>query len=239
MLAVWLPDRRVAITGDNVLKSFPNVSPIRGARFRSPEAWISSIDAVLALRPAALVPGHMRPLLTQDEAAEVLTAYRNGIESVLDQTMAGLAQGARPDELAAAVRLPYELAGRPWLQEFYGSVEWMVRGIYADRIGWFDGNASTLFPLPAKERAVRFVAAMGGIEPVRAVAEKALAAGDWRWAAELCDMLLAINADDRSAKAVKAESLAMLASRQVNAIARNYYLTVAQQLRRDAVSAKP
>jgi len=32
-------------------------------------------------------------------------------------------------------------------------VEWTVRAIYADRMGWFDRNATNLFPLPDKDRA--------------------------------------------------------------------------------------
>ncbi len=36
-----------------------------------------------------------------------------------------------------------------------------VRGIYADRAGWFDGNATRLFPLRETDRANKLVAAIG------------------------------------------------------------------------------
>ena len=62
-IAVWLPDQRVVMPGDNFLRTFPNVAPIRGARLRSPEVWVSSLDKVLALKPEHVVPSHTRPVL--------------------------------------------------------------------------------------------------------------------------------------------------------------------------------
>jgi glyoxylase-like metal-dependent hydrolase (beta-lactamase superfamily II) len=42
-ISVWLPDKRVLMTGDGFLRAFPNISPIRGARLRIPEDWIASL----------------------------------------------------------------------------------------------------------------------------------------------------------------------------------------------------
>jgi uncharacterized sulfatase len=89
------------------------------------------------------------------------TAYHDGIQSVLDQTLGGIQKGERPDELVQHVELPPQLADNPYLQEFYGSVAWSVRAIYADRLGWFDGNASHLFPPTERERAARIIGLAG------------------------------------------------------------------------------
>jgi len=53
-------------------------------------------------------------------------------------------------------------------------------------------------------------------------------------AAQLADHLLAINKNDTHAKQIKAEALTKLARNMVNATARNYYLTVARELREGA-----
>jgi len=58
----------------------------------------------------------------------------------------------------------------------------------------------------------------------------ALAASDFTWAAELADYVLVNDATHVTARRLKAEALTALAERQVNAIARNYYLTSAQFL---------
>jgi alkyl sulfatase BDS1-like metallo-beta-lactamase superfamily hydrolase len=166
-------------------------------------------------------------------ARSALTAYRDGIKSILDQTLQRMRQGERPDELVEHVKLPALLAESPYLQEFYGSVEWTVRGIYADRVGWFDGNATNLFPLPEKDRAARLVDLIGGRDRVLARAREALAARDFTWAAELAGYVLANDSANTSAKRVKAQALVELGERQINAIARNYYLTSAMYLLRD------
>jgi alkyl sulfatase BDS1-like metallo-beta-lactamase superfamily hydrolase len=163
----------------------------------------------------------------------VLTAYRDGIKSILDQTIQGMKQGERPDELVQHIKLPPSLAENPYLQEFYGSVEWTVRGIYADRAGWFDGNAINLFPFPEKDRAAKLVGLIGGPDQVLARGREALATGEFKWAAELADYVLVNDSANTSAKRVKAQALVELGQRQVNAIARNYYLSSAMYLLRD------
>jgi len=232
-ISVWLPEKRVLMTGDDFFRGFPNIAPIRGARLRSPDAWIASLEKMIGLAPDNVVPSHTRPVLGAAAARAALTAYHDGIKSILDQTVQGMKRGERPDELVQHVRLPRDLAENPYLQEFYGGVEWTVRGIYADRVGWFDGNATNLFPLGGKDRAARLVALIGGPETVLAHAREALAAHDFEWAAELADDVLANDSASAGAKRIKAQALTELGERQVNAIARNYYLSSAQYLLRD------
>ena len=158
---------------------------------------------------------------------------QDGIKSIWDQTIEGIRRGERPDELVQHVRLPPPLADNPYLQEYYGSVAWSVRAIYADSVGWFDGNATTMFPLPEKERAARIIGMSGGATQVVSRARDALAAGEFQWAAELADYVLAVDSGNVEAKRSKAQALTELGERQINATARNYYLSSAQYLLRD------
>jgi alkyl sulfatase BDS1-like metallo-beta-lactamase superfamily hydrolase len=232
-ISVWLPEKRVVMPGDNFFRAFPNVAPIRGARLRSPETWIASLEKTIDLRPEYVVPSHTRPVLGSADARAVLTAYRDGIKSLLDQTIDGMKRGERPDELVQHVKLPPHLAENPYLEEFYGDVEWTVRGIYADRVGWFDGNAANLFPLPQKDRAAKLLDLIGGSDRVLARGRDALTAGEFKWAAELADYVLANDSANADAKRIKAQALIQLGERQINAIARNYYLSSAMYLLRD------
>jgi alkyl sulfatase BDS1-like metallo-beta-lactamase superfamily hydrolase len=187
---------------------------------------------MLALGSEHLVPGHTRPIAGAGNVRAALTAYRDGIQSVLDQTLAGMRKGERPDELVQEVKLPPQLADNPYLQEFYGSVAWSVRAIYADRLGWFDGNATRLFPMTDRERAAKIVGLTGGADQVLARARDALAAREFQWAAELADYVLAVDSVNGDAKKMKAQALTELGERQINATARNYYLSAAQYLLR-------
>lgn len=230
-LAVWFPEKRVLIPGDIVLKSFPNLSPIRGLKLRPPERWIASLERLIPLGAEAMIQGHMRPVIGQDEVRRALVDYRDGIRWVLDRTLEGIRAGKTPDELVEDVRLPQCLVDCPYLQEFYGSVAWAVRGIYADYVGWFDGNATNLDPLSPRARGTRMVQLAGGEDRLLRSASEALAASDFQWAAELADHLMAATPHHPEARRLKAQALAELAERQVNATARNYYLTTSQHLR--------
>jgi len=188
---------------------------------------------MIRLEPEDVVPSHTRPVQGGSAARAALTAYRDGIKSILDQTIQGMKNGERPDELVQHVKLPPALAENPYLQEFYGGVEWTVRGIYADRVGWFDGNATNLFPLAEKDRAAKLVGLIGGPDRVLERGREALAAHEFKWAAELADFVLVNDNANVGAKTLKAQALIELGERQMNAIARNYYLSSAMQLLRN------
>jgi alkyl sulfatase BDS1-like metallo-beta-lactamase superfamily hydrolase len=232
-IAVWLPDRRVLLSGDDFYKAFPTLYAIRGARLRPIDQWIASLGLMIDLGAEYLVPGHTRPVLGSANVRVALTAYRDGIRSVLDQTLEGMKKGERPDELVQRVTLPPALADSPYLQEFYGTVAWSVRAIYAEYAGWFDGNPTNLFPLPGKDRATRIVDLAGGRDRVLGAARRALENKEFQWAAELADHLLAVDGGSVEAKRLKAAALTELGERQISAIARNYYLSAAQYLLRD------
>jgi alkyl sulfatase BDS1-like metallo-beta-lactamase superfamily hydrolase len=229
-IAVWLPDRRVLLPGDDFYKAFPTLYAIRGARLRPIDQWITSLGTMIELGADSLAPGHTRPVLGRDSVRAALTAYRDGIKSVVDQTLEGMRKGERPDELVQHVALPSALAENPFLQEFYGTVAWSVRGIYSDYAGWFDGNPAKLFPLAESERATRIIDLAGGREAVLATSRRALAGKDFQWAAELADYVLAVDSAQVEARRLKAAALSELGERQISAIARNYYLSAAQYL---------
>ena len=229
-ISVWLSDTRVLLTGDLFMKAFPNLYAIRGAAPRPVMTWVGSLTKLIALGAEHVVPGHTRPVLGATNARDALTAYRDGIRSVYDQTIEGMKRGQRPDELVAHVKLPPHLAGSPYLQEYYGTVAWSVRAIYSDHLGWFDGNATRLFPMPEVERAKKTVALAGGVQQTLLRGRAALAEGEFRWAAELADCILAGDGGNVDAKRLKAQALTELGERQTSANARNYYLSVAQSL---------
>ena len=230
---VWLPEKRVLLPGDNFYQAFPNLYAIRGVPLRRVDHWVESLASMVAKQPVHLVPSHTRPISGAEAVRDALTDYHDGVQSVLEQTIAGMNEGLRPDELVERVALPAHLADNPYLQEFYGTIPWSVRAIYTFYLGWFDGNATTLFPLSNAERARRIVGLAGGEAATRDAARTALDGGDVQWAAELADYLLAGDPDHQEARRLKARALTALGERQISANARNYYLTTARSLLTD------
>ena len=229
-LFVWLPERRVLLPGDNIYKAFPNLYSIRGTLYRDVLAWAYSIDKMRALRPTHLVPSHTRSISGQDEVYETLTAYRDAIQFVHDQTIRGINQGLTPDELVEVVKLPPHLAEHPFLQEYYGKVEWSVRGIFNGYLGWFDGDAASLEPANPGERAAGMASLAGGVEGLQRAAREALKKEQYEWAAELATHLIRLEPSSANAKQIKADALRALGRRQLNSNARNYYITQALEL---------
>ena len=237
-LFVWYPDREVLFAGDNFYKSWPNLYAIRGTGYRDVRAWTATLDAMLAENPAHLVGGHTRPVLGRERVREVLTSYRDAIRSVFEQTIAGMNRGLTPDQLVEVVKVPPELAELDYLRPYYGNPTWAVRSIFSGYLGWFDGNPTSLFPLSPAEEAARVAELAGGAEVLRERAAAALAT-DPQWTAELCDRLLALDPQDADAMELKADALEALARPLLTATGRNYYLTVAMQLRARARGQAP
>jgi alkyl sulfatase BDS1-like metallo-beta-lactamase superfamily hydrolase len=227
---VWLPDKRVLLPGDTFYHAFPNLYAIRGTRLRPVDAWIGSLEQLLAVPAEYLIPSHTRPISGAAAVRGALTAYHDGIKSVFDQTIAGIKEGLRPDELVQRVKLSPELAASPYLQEFYGTVSWSVRAIYTDYIGWFDGNATNLFPLSTKDRSEAILELAGGEAPVLLKARAAFDQHNFQLTAELTDCVLAVRPENQDAKNLKAQALTELGERQISANARNFYLSSAQYL---------
>lgn len=228
---VWLPDRKTLLPGDNIYEAFPNLYTIRGTSFRDPMKWVHSIDLMRDLRPEALAPSHTRPVVGEAEIAELLTAYRDAIQYVHDQSVRGINKGMTPDELTQFVELPPHLAAHPWLQEFYGSVDWSARAVFAGYLGWFDGDPATLEPMAPDARARAFEAALEDGRPIGAQARAAFEAGDLAWATELATAWTRAEPASTEAREVLADVLTARGAAHANPNARHWYLTAAKELR--------
>ncbi|MFN8537676.1 MAG: alkyl sulfatase dimerization domain-containing protein [Thermomicrobiales bacterium] len=183
---LWFPDHGVLHSADVIQgECLPNLYALRGA-VRDIGQWIGTVDLLRTFDAQALLFGHGRPLTGRDEVRDLLTSYRDAMHYLHDQTIRLIARGLTPDELVEVLaELPPRLRDHPWLGQFYGTVKQTVRQIYSNTFGWFEGDPTFLDPLPRRERAARYIAAMGGRDAVIATAEQAHADRDYRWTAEV------------------------------------------------------
>ena len=229
---VWLPKQKVVFSGDNFYKSWPNIYPLRGTPYRDVDLWCKSLDAMLQEGPHYLVPGHTRPILGKESVTEVLTNYRDAIRFVFDKTIEGMNKGLGPDDLVDYVQLPEKYSSKDYLRPYYGHPEWAVRAIFNAYLGWYDGNPSKLFPLAPIEEAKRVAALAGGVAELQDEARQALTKKDFQWAAQISDYLIVLQPDEMAHRELKADALMALADQLLTATGRNYYLSVAEELRR-------
>lgn len=231
-LYVWLPSERVVFTGDNFYKSWPNLYAIRGSQYRDVKKWADVIDRVLKENPAAVVGGHTRPVIGENLVNTTLSNYRDAIHFLFDKTIEGINQGLTPNQLVEYVVLPDKYQNLDYLRPYYGHPEWAVRSIFNGYLGWFDGNASNLFPLSDSEEAKRIVKLAGGIDGLLGQIDEAIKQKDFQWATQLCDYVLSLEPLNNSALLNKADALTALADDILTATARNYYISSAIQLRK-------
>ncbi|MDF1866619.1 MAG: alkyl sulfatase dimerization domain-containing protein [Saprospiraceae bacterium] len=230
-LYVWLPEKQVLLPGDNIYKTFPNLYTIRGTPYRDVKKWANSLDKMRYLEPAFLVPSHTRPIKGVEKIKETLQDYADGVRYVHDQTIRFMNQGLTANEITEKVILPPHLSQSPYLKEFYGRVDWSVKNIFNGYLGWFDGNATTLLPLPLKEKAEKMVALAGGMENLVSNAQNALKSKEYQWSLELADHILRLDPEHKLAQELRFESLTGLGSQQSNPNARNYFLSQALEMK--------
>ena len=193
------------------------------------------------------------PVYQCDNIQLLLTNFRDAIQFTHDQTVHFMNQGYTPDELVDLVLVP-DVVTRdleklvPWpnapgdgtmagpvhpedyLLPFYGSVPQGVRETYFGYLGWFDGDPVNLSPTPAKIAARRMAKLIRERGDVVSEARKALAAGEFQWAAELATIAIRANPDDMPARKVKAEAFTELGRRALDPNWSDWYYTSANEL---------
>lgn len=226
-LYVWLPEQRVVFAGDNFYQSWPNVYPLRGTAQRSVRDWADSIDKMVQEVPLHVVGGHTTPIL--NDALEVLTNYRDAMRWVIDRTVEGAKAYMTPDELVEYAALPERYAELDYLGEYYGSVEGTIRTIYAQELGWFDGDPLTLHIESPVEQAQRFADLAGGNDELMEHAREALADDDPRGAAEYARAVTRLEPDNAEAWQLLADALYVVGERTFNLPMRNVTISSANR----------
>ncbi|WP_282608240.1 alkyl sulfatase dimerization domain-containing protein [Pelagibius sp. Alg239-R121] len=230
-IVAWFPDLELLQSAEVLQgESFPNLHTIRGTKFRDPVRWYKSIDILREFPARYMAPSHGRAVVGYDDIQSVLTAYRDAIQFVHDQTIRYMNLGMTPDELVEVVTLPDHLASHPWLGEFYGTVAHAVRQIYVGYLGFFEADPWQLQPLPRMERAAAYVDLMGGRDKLFSTAENAVADGKFSWAAELLTYVIRVEPDDTEARNLKANAYRLWAAEQTSINWRNWMLTAAAEL---------
>lgn len=230
-LVIFYPKEKILFPGDLYYKSFPNLYAIRGTEYRDVNKWIESLNMMLKLDANAIAQGHTRPIIGKEAVKKALTHHRDAIQFVFKKTIEGMNKGMTPDELVEYVKLPEYLAEDPNLVPYYGRMEWAIRNIYSGYMGWYDGNPTNLCPLSPKSEAEKYIELVGGKENLLKAAQKAFKQKEYQWCCELVDKLLAIDKSNKTYRNLKADALSELALRIVTATGRNYYNSIALELR--------
>jgi alkyl sulfatase BDS1-like metallo-beta-lactamase superfamily hydrolase len=160
---------------------------------------------MMALEPEVMLPGHGLPIIGADRVRQALGEGAELLETLVEQTLALMNEGARLDDIAHTVRAPEHLLERPYLHAIYDEPEFVVRNIWRLYGGWYDGNPAHLKPAPAGARARELAELAGGANRQADRASALAAAGDYRLAGHLAEMAAQAAPDDEGVHAVRAQ----------------------------------
>ena len=168
---VFVPGKRLLCTGDLFLWVCPNAgNPQKVQRY--PREWALALRAMMAREPEVLCPGHGLPIRGADRVRGVLSDTAELLESLHDQTVALMNQGARLPDVLANVRVPTHLIEKPFLRPDYDEPGFIVRNVWRLYGGWWDGMPSSLQPAHPSELARELAVLAGG---AKVLADRALA----------------------------------------------------------------
>lgn len=244
----YLPEKKLINTAEDSVHTMHNLYTLRGAKTRDAAKWPRYLNEVLERHGEEVqveIGMHHWPTWGNADVVEHIKAQRDVYKFMHDQTLHFANMGYTMDELPDLVKFSASLVANWAVHGYYGSKSHNVRGVYNYYLGYFDGNPAHLDPLPPQQVAHKYLEAMGGPEAVLTAGKRALAAGDYRWGAELMNHLVFAFPDNQQAKNIQADILEQLGYQAENATWRNFYLSGAEELRhgvtKDAtpVSASP
>jgi alkyl sulfatase BDS1-like metallo-beta-lactamase superfamily hydrolase len=236
----WVPERRVLCTGDLFIWASPNAgNPQKVQRY--PREWAAALRQMLALDPPPeiLLPGHGLPLVGAERVRQALDDTATLLESLVEQTLRLMNEGARLDDVLHAVVAPPELLAKPYLRPVYDEPEFVVRNIWRLYGGWWDGDPSTLHPAPAARLAGELAELAGG---AGRLAERALAlaeAGELRLAGHLAELAAAAAPGDAAVEDVYVAVYGRRAQAAGSTMARGVYAAAAADAEQRSRAARP
>jgi alkyl sulfatase BDS1-like metallo-beta-lactamase superfamily hydrolase len=236
----FLPQFGALCLAENANPSMHNVLTPRGALVRDAKRWadyLTEAQRLYGSEADILFTSHGWPRFGRAAVGDFIGHHRDAYKYLHDQTVRLMNMGLTGEEIADRIALPETLAAKWYNRGYYGTMRHNSRAVYQRYVGWYDGNPASLNSLPKEQTAARYLSLMGGAKKVRKAAEKAMAAGDYRWAAELLDK--AVFAGDEASRPLLAEAHRQMAYQAESAIWRNMYLTAAQELTAGVTPSPP
>jgi alkyl sulfatase BDS1-like metallo-beta-lactamase superfamily hydrolase len=221
-LWVWVPERKTAIVGDLLIGGVPNVgNPFKVQRYAL--EWAQALEAVAGKEPDFVVTAGQ--VLGKDMAKDILLDTARYLRFIEDEVVRLLNEGYWIEDIIDQVKIPDDLAKKPWLQPLYGHPTFVIHGVQRRYAGWYNGNPSELFPAKSTEIATEVVKLTGAnklVQETKSLKE----AGKVQLALNVIDFVVRGSGDKKIRKEalnLKSELLTARAEVEPSYIARNIF----------------
>jgi glyoxylase-like metal-dependent hydrolase (beta-lactamase superfamily II) len=222
---VWAPDRNLVCSGDFFIWACPNVgNPYKVQRYA--EGWADGLEAIAALHPAMLLPGH-GPVIQGEEAVQsaCLDTARY-LRSIAEQVVERMNQGQWLEQILHEVEPPADLVDKPYLLPIYGHPKFIVHGVWRQYGGWYNGNPADFFPAATAERAAEIVR-LASASALLSHARDLQAVGDLMLACHLVDWVCKTEPSNAEAWRLQRDLFQARSEREANMMSRNIFKVAA------------
>ena len=219
---VWNPGRKVLCTGDLFIWASPNCgNPQKVQRY--PREWAIGLRKMADVGADVLLPGHGFPIIGADRIHAACSDAAELLESLVEQTLALMNEGARLDDIVHTVRAPDHLLEKPYLRPVYDEPEFVVRNLWRLYGGWYDGNPARLKPPTDRAIAAELASLAGGAGRLAERATELADAGDLRLAGHLAELAAQAAPDDAGVHRVRADVFGRRAQEERSTMSRGVF----------------
>jgi alkyl sulfatase BDS1-like metallo-beta-lactamase superfamily hydrolase len=223
---VYIPQRKVLCTGDFIIWAAPNAgNPHKAQRYA--REWAEALRTMAKSGAEVLLPGHGVPVFGLMRVRQVLLDTAEYLQTLYDQTVAMMNQGARLDQILEAIGPPADLAAKPYLQAVYDEPQFIVRNIWRLEGGWYDGFPSHLKPATLEAQAHEVVILAGSIERLMARARADFERGELALAAHLIDWAALDSPQDQAVQELRAQIYAARTAAESSTMSRGVFRAAA------------
>ena len=199
----WIPHHKAICAGDFFIWNFPNAGNPQKAQ-RYPREWAQTLRVMAEQGAELFLPAHGLPIAGQARIRRVLSEVAATLESIVSRTLDMMNAGARLDDIVQAVTVDEALLEKPWLKPMYDEPEFVVRNLWRQFGGWYDGNPAHLKPAPDAALA-RAVAHLAGGAAALAEHAQAVCDDDARLACHLIEFATLAEPGNAALHAIRAE----------------------------------
>jgi alkyl sulfatase BDS1-like metallo-beta-lactamase superfamily hydrolase len=230
----WFPQFKALWVAENCTGTLHNLYTLRGAQIRDGSAWAKYIMETISLygnEAEVTFQSHNWPHWGNETVNKYLMDNASIYQFINDQTLTYINQGYTADEISNMIRLPEELEKVWYTRQYYGTLKHNSQAVYQKYMGWYDANPVHLDPLEPTESAKKWVEYLGDTDEVLRKAKADFDKGEYRWVAEVTNVLVYADPENEAARFLCADALEQLGYQSESGIWRNAYLSASLELR--------
>ncbi len=231
---IWFPEIKALWVAENCTATLHNLYTLRGAQIRDGGTWAKYITESISRyggEAEVTFQSHNWPHWGNEVVNDYLADTAAVYKFINDQTLTYINQGYTSDEISNMIKLPDKLAKNWYTRQYYGTVEHNSKAVYQKYMEWYDANPVNLNPLEPTESAKKWVEYLGDTDEVLRKAKEDFDKGEYRWVAEVTNVLVFADPENTAARLLCADALEQLGYQAESGTWRNAYLSAAFELR--------